>query len=69
MSDQGSYFVNETIQQLTKEFMIDHHKRIPYDPQDNGTVEAFNKILEHALKKVCNVQRDDNTSPKSYGII
>jgi transposase InsO family protein len=59
MSDQGSQFLNETIQKLTQEFTIHRQKSTPYHPQDNGTVEAFNKILEHALTKVFNVQHDD----------
>jgi len=59
MSDQGSHFMNKTIQHLTQEFMIHHQKRTPYHPHDNGMVEGFNKILEHALTKVCNVQHDE----------
>ena len=59
MSDQGSHFINRTISTLTEEFWIHHKKSTPYHPQANGTIEAFNKVLEHALTKVFNASRDD----------
>jgi hypothetical protein len=59
MRDQGRHFINSTICVMTEEFEFHHQKSTLYHPQENGTVGAFNKILESALKKICNVNRDD----------
>ena len=54
MCDRGTHFLNETISALKEEFQVYQYKITPYHPQANGIVEAFNKILETTLTKVCN---------------
>jgi hypothetical protein len=59
MSDQGTYFINKTIESLTQEFKFHHQKSTPYHQQANGIVEDFNNIFEIALTKICSINIDD----------
>jgi hypothetical protein len=59
MSDQGTHFIKTTIEALNHEFKFHHQKSTPYHPQADGTVEAFNNILETTLTKICSVNKDD----------
>ncbi len=47
MNNQGSHFINETIEILIVEFMITHqYELIVYYPQGNGQMEFTNKTLK-----------------------
>lgn len=71
MSDCGTHFLSEMISALMEEFQIYHQKSMPYHPQANGTMKSFNKILDNALKKFFNAQRNDwdVRVPACYGLI
>jgi hypothetical protein len=71
MSDQGTHLIKRTIYTMTEEFELHHQKNTPYHPQEKRTVESFNKILENALTKICNVKETTGTSKyqKYYGNI
>ncbi|MCO5605726.1 hypothetical protein L7F22_059910 [Adiantum nelumboides] len=56
VSDRGTHFLNEVIQELTKTHMILHKKSTAYHPQANGQAKSSNKILVKILKKI--VQED-----------
>jgi hypothetical protein len=51
ISDEGSHFINKTIEMLMAEFMIVHHKSTTYYPQGNGQVESTNKTLGRVWPK------------------
>ena len=55
LSKKGMHFFNKMIVELATEFQIQHKNMTPYHPQENEMVEYFNKILDNALIKVCNV--------------
>ena len=59
MSDQGSHFINRTVRALNEDLQVQHKKITPYHLRVNGIVEAFNKILETTLTKLCNANRGD----------
>ena len=59
LSKQGMHFFDKMIVELATEFQIQHKNMTPYHPRENEMVEYFNKIIDNALTKVCNVRRDD----------
>jgi hypothetical protein len=52
MSEKRTHFINSTIKAVIEEFEVHHQKSTPYHPEENETVQAFNKILENALTKI-----------------
>lgn len=57
-SDNGSEFINETIQELLKLFGSEHRKVVPYHPQGNGVAERAVKVTLDHLRKILNGSND-----------
>ena len=53
LSDLGTQFVSECMEEVNRLLSIRHLTTIPYHPMCNGLVEHFNGTLKAMLKKLC----------------
>ena len=51
VSDRGTHFLNDIIEQLINKFLIKHRKTTPYHPRANGQTEKTNGILCKIITK------------------
>ena len=59
VSDRGTHFLNEAIEEMTKLFQINHRKTTPYHPQTNGLAERVNQTLVCILRKTVTDSKRD----------
>ena len=53
LSDNGTEFKNNLMDQVLQQLGIDRIFSAPYHPQSNGKLEVFYKYLKPTLKKLC----------------
>jgi Integrase zinc binding domain/Integrase core domain len=58
LTDRGTHFKNQLVENLMKEFEIQHLLSTPYHPQTNGLVERFNRTLCESLAKLSKQKND-----------
>ena len=51
LSDQGTEFVNQVVDELLKTSGVEHKVTSAYHPQTNGLTERFNQTLVQSIKK------------------
>eukprot|EP00253_Pinus_taeda_P036248 PITA_36248 len=59
VTDQGSQFTSNLIEDFLAHHKIKHRNSTPYHPQANGKVEVTNRALEGILTKVVSSNRKD----------
>eukprot|EP00253_Pinus_taeda_P021855 PITA_21855 len=59
VTDQGSQFTSNLIEDLLAHHKIKHRTSTPYHPQANGQVEVTNRALEGILTKVVSSSKKD----------
>ena len=52
LSDNGTEFQNQLMDQVLQQLGIDHIFSAPYHPQSNGKLEVFHEYLKPTLKKL-----------------
>jgi len=52
LSDQGTEFLNQLIEEICHLFEVTHRVTTPYHPQTNGLTERFNRTLVNTLSKL-----------------
>lgn len=60
ISDRGTHFNNQLMEQLMEKCGINHRLSTPYHPKTNGLVERFNRTLCEALAKLGGNDWDKN---------
>ena len=53
LSDNGTEFKNNPVDQVLKQLGIERIFSAPYDQQSNGKLDVFHKYLKPTLKKLC----------------
>ncbi|CAH1768338.1 12537_t:CDS:2 [Entrophospora sp. SA101] len=59
LTDQGTHFVNQMLDELCRVMGIKHKLSSAYHPQTNGLVERFNRTLCEALAKYVATYKED----------
>jgi RNase H-like domain found in reverse transcriptase/Integrase core domain/Integrase zinc binding domain len=59
ISDRGTHFLNDLIEELTTAYGIDHRKTTPYHPQTNGLAERVNQTIVRILRKTIQDNKRD----------
>ena len=59
LSDNGTEFKNQLMDDGLKQLGINHIVSALYHPQSNGKLEVFNKYLKPTLKKFCENDQDN----------
>ncbi|MDI9312425.1 MAG: RNase H-like domain-containing protein [Limnohabitans sp.] len=59
ISDRGTQFLSEVVENILLIFGIVHRKTSGYHPQTNGQTEKFNETLANMLSMYCNSKQQD----------
>eukprot|EP00253_Pinus_taeda_P029481 PITA_29481 len=57
ITDHGSHFQNIMMTELTDQLGLRHDSSTPYYPQENGLVEAINKVLVTMIRRIIGIHR------------